>query len=188
MPPIRALCPGTLSPLFELGPLVFPFEPFAFFHPLRADRAQSKAEKAILSQVWGDWVTLMRSDTDMSRQSTVQHAAVPDPGTPPLPTPPTPGLAAETSDLSVPTSPVPNPTQAGRWVRIARRYPIQITFSVVVCSVLLVIVIVVLTLNMGVQQLYNQLPYNVTGVRFACFPGSFLNVQCGLDGGFPVGF
>lgn len=127
----------------------------------------------------------------MSRRSTVQYAAVSDPSTLPLPTRRSPsvtgstlGPTAEIAECSAAPSPgttrlpdtVPTPTNAGRWVRAARRYPIQTTFSVIVCFVLLIIVITVLTLNMGVQQLYDQLPYNVTGVRVACFPGSLSGV------------
>ena len=123
----------------------------------------------------------------MSRQSTVQYAAVPDPGTPPPPTQSIP-VPTPTTDLSPTASPArqlpetaANPVQAGRWVRIARRYPIQITFSVIVFFVLLIIVIMVLTLNLGVQQLYNQVPYNVTGVRASYFPGSLSRVsQCSV--------
>lgn len=111
----------------------------------------------------------------MSRQSTAEYAVVPA-STPPHPIQPTPGLIPNVSNPSVTVSPatqLPDATQAGRWGRI-RRYPVPITFSIVIFFVLLIIVVMVLTLNSGVQQLYNQVPYNITGVSlpvtgFSCF-------------------
>lgn len=62
-------------------------------------------------------------------------------------------------------------TQGDRWGRI-RRYPVQIASSIVVFFVSLIIMIMLLALNEGAQQLYyNQVPYNTTGVGFPGFRG-----------------
>jgi len=101
----------------------------------------------------------------MSQQSTARYAIVPT-STPPLPSQPTPGLIPGVSSSSEAVS--PGATQGDRWGRI-RRYPVLITFSIIVFFVLLIIMIMLLTLNEGVQQLYNQMPHNVTGVSFSGF-------------------
>lgn len=65
-----AICRGlSLSPLSErdhpdsLGFFFGASCAFPFPSPLRAARAQSQTEKRILSQIWGDWVTLIYFDT-----------------------------------------------------------------------------------------------------------------------------
>jgi len=105
----------------------------------------------------------------MSRQSTVQYAIVPS--SPPPPTQPTPGLTSKVLNPSATVSAatqLPDATQRDRWGWI-QRYPVPITFSIVVFFVLMIITIMLLTLNSDVQQLYDQLPSDATGVRFSVF-------------------
>jgi len=100
----------------------------------------------------------------MSRQSTVQYESIPSSPPPP----PTQKVFNPSATVSAATQ-LPDATQRDRWGWI-RRHPVPITFSIAVFLVLLIIVIMLLTLNSDVQPLYEQMPYNSTGVKFSEFP------------------
>lgn len=51
----------------------------------------------------------------------------------------------------------------GRWGWVSR-HPIAMTFAIIVLVVVVLIIVMIVTLNSDVQQLYNQIPYGVTGV------------------------